>query len=154
VSRPVRRRGPEEPPEGDRNAAPFSTKTTTSEGAGAATALLLVGVLTLVVRASVLSPATSLFVGIHGGVLMLIGGNSLIGGAIITGPATRKPRVFVVDTGRRLRHLRPVLLFRVCSAADYRRTNAKVEQSIAGPPGGARRPARATRRVWAASGGR
>ena len=91
MSRPVRRRGPEEPPEGDRNAAPFSTKTTTSEGAGAATALLLVGVLTLVVRASVLSPATSLFVGIHGGVLMLIGGNSLIGGAIITGPATRKP---------------------------------------------------------------
>ena len=47
--------------------------------------LFLVGLLVLVVGAAVLFPATSIFAGILGGALMLIGGNALIGGAIITG---------------------------------------------------------------------
>ena len=51
----------------------------------ATTALFLVGMLLMIVGVAVLFPATSLFVGILGAVLMLIGGNALIGGAIITG---------------------------------------------------------------------
>ena len=47
--------------------------------------LFLAGILVFIVGAVVLFPATSIFAGILGGALMLIGGNALIGGAIITG---------------------------------------------------------------------
>ena len=66
-------------------AASFSARTS-SGGLTSALYLFLVGLLVLVVGAVVLFPATSIFAGILGGALMLIGGNAVIGGAIITGP--------------------------------------------------------------------
>ena len=66
-------------------AAVTESPTAAKKSSTAAEILYVIGTVLFLIGALVLFPATSLFVGILGAVLMLIGGNALIGGAVITG---------------------------------------------------------------------